>query len=78
MLLNEFLKEHGKVEEQQAAIAQLKALAPQQQKQIEAPDRGFTEGERAGRPQQTCTTNSRQPLNINSNFVNSSDRLTRP
>jgi uncharacterized coiled-coil protein SlyX len=29
MLLNEFLKEHGKVEEQQAAIAQLK-------KQIEA------------------------------------------
>jgi hypothetical protein len=36
MLLNEFLKEHGKVEEQQAAIAQLKATAAQQQKQIEA------------------------------------------
>ena len=36
MLLNEFLKEHGKVEEQQAAIAQLKANAAQQQKQIEA------------------------------------------
>ena len=36
MLLNEFLKEHRKVEEQQAAIAQLKAAAAQQQKQIEA------------------------------------------
>jgi hypothetical protein len=36
MLLNEFLKEHGKVEEQQVAIAQLKALAAEQQKQIEA------------------------------------------
>jgi hemoglobin-like flavoprotein len=36
MLLNEFLKEHRKVEEQQAAIAQLKATAAQQQKQIEA------------------------------------------
>ena len=36
MLLNEFLKEHGKVEEQKTAIAQLKATAVQQQKQIEA------------------------------------------
>ena len=36
MLLNEFLKEHRKVEEQQATIAQLKAAAAQQQKQIEA------------------------------------------
>ena len=36
MLLNEFLKEHGKVEEQQATIAQMKATAVQQQKQIEA------------------------------------------
>jgi ATP/maltotriose-dependent transcriptional regulator MalT len=36
MLLNEFLKEHSKVEEQQAAIAQLKATGAQQQKQIEA------------------------------------------
>ena len=43
MLLNEFLKEHRKVEEQEATIAQLKsALAKQetvdaaQQKQIEA------------------------------------------
>jgi hypothetical protein len=35
MLLNEFLQEHGKVEGQQAAIAQLKATAAQQQKQIE-------------------------------------------
>ena len=40
MLLNEFLKEHRKNEEQQATIAQLKkdmqANAAQQQKQIEA------------------------------------------
>ena len=36
MLLNEFLKEHGKVDEQQTAIAQLKATAAQMQKQIEA------------------------------------------
>ena len=43
MLLNEFLKEHRKVEEQQTEIAQLKATtakqeatAAQQQKQIEA------------------------------------------
>jgi hypothetical protein len=36
MLLNEFLKEHGKVEEQQATIAELKVTAAQQQKQIEA------------------------------------------
>jgi hypothetical protein len=35
MLLNEFLKEHRKVEEQQATIAQMKATAVQQQKQIE-------------------------------------------
>src|SRR5882762_812084 len=40
MLLNEFLKEHGKVEEQQATITKLKkdfgAMIAQQQKQIEA------------------------------------------
>jgi hypothetical protein len=40
MLLNEFLKEHRKVEEQEATIAQLKkelqATAAHQQKQIEA------------------------------------------
>jgi hypothetical protein len=36
MLLNEVLKEHQKVEEQQATIVQLKATAVQQQKQIEA------------------------------------------
>jgi len=35
MLLNEFLKKHRKVEEQQVAIAQLKATAAQQQKQVE-------------------------------------------
>src|SRR4029077_20313749 len=36
MLLNEFLKEHSNVEKQRAAIAQLKAAAAQQQKQIES------------------------------------------
>jgi len=36
MLLNEFLKEHKKVEEQQARIAQLKSTVAQQQKGLEA------------------------------------------
>jgi hypothetical protein len=36
MLLNEFLKEHRKVAEQQTTIEQLKVAAAQQQKQIEA------------------------------------------
>ena len=36
MLLNEFLKEHRKVEEQQAAITELKSVVAQQQKQFEA------------------------------------------
>jgi uncharacterized coiled-coil protein SlyX len=36
MLLNEFLKEHRKVEEQQATIAELKSNSAQQLKQIEA------------------------------------------
>jgi uncharacterized coiled-coil protein SlyX len=36
MLLNEFLKEHKKVEEQQATIAELKDNAARQQKQIDA------------------------------------------
>jgi hypothetical protein len=35
MLLNEFLKEHKKVEEQQASIAELKSTVAQQQKGIE-------------------------------------------
>jgi len=36
MLLNEFLKEHSKAEEQEAAIAKLKASMAQQQAQMEA------------------------------------------
>jgi hypothetical protein len=35
MLLNEFLKEHGKNEEQEATIAQLKSTDAQQQKEIQ-------------------------------------------
>jgi septal ring factor EnvC (AmiA/AmiB activator) len=36
MLLNEFLKEHKKVEEQQASIAELKSTVAQQQKGMDA------------------------------------------
>jgi predicted ribosome quality control (RQC) complex YloA/Tae2 family protein len=36
MLLNEFLKEHRKVEEQQATITQLKSTVAQQQKNFQA------------------------------------------
>jgi septal ring factor EnvC (AmiA/AmiB activator) len=35
MLLNEFLKEHKRVEDQQAAIAELKSTVAQQQKGME-------------------------------------------
>jgi uncharacterized coiled-coil protein SlyX len=35
MLLNEFLKEHRKVEEQQAMISELKSAVAEQRKQIE-------------------------------------------
>ena len=37
MLLNEVLKEHRNVTEQQSTIAELKTMVAQQQKQIEAP-----------------------------------------
>jgi hypothetical protein len=54
MLLNEFLKEHHKVQEQQATIAKLKstvalqrkdfeAIAEQQQREIQALTAGFKE-----------------------------------
>ena len=36
MLLNEFLKEHSKVEEQEATIAELKSTVAQQQKDSQA------------------------------------------
>ena len=36
MLLNEFLKEHRKVEEQEATITQLKSTVAQQQKNFQA------------------------------------------
>ena len=36
MLLNEFLKEHGKNEKQEVTIAELRSTVAQQQKQIEA------------------------------------------
>jgi hypothetical protein len=36
MLLNEFLKEHGKAERQQAIITQLKSTVAQQKKDLQA------------------------------------------
>ena len=52
MLLNEFLKEHRKNQEQQATIIQLKstdakqeAIIAQQQEQIASADCGLTESE---------------------------------
>jgi uncharacterized coiled-coil protein SlyX len=36
MLLNEFLKEHGKVEQQEATITQLKSTVAQQQRDFQA------------------------------------------
>ena len=36
MVLNEFLKEHGKVEQQEATIVQLKSTMAQQQKDLQA------------------------------------------
>ena len=36
MLLNEFLKEHCKVDEQQATIADLKSTVAQQQKSVQS------------------------------------------
>jgi uncharacterized coiled-coil protein SlyX len=39
MLLNEFLKEHKKVQEQQATIAELKSTVPQQQKRFARQER---------------------------------------
>ena len=36
MLLNEFLKEHKRVEEEQATIAELKSTVAQQQKSFES------------------------------------------
>ena len=36
MLLNEFLKEHHKVADQESTIAELKTTVAQQEKQIEA------------------------------------------
>jgi len=49
MLLNEFLKEHRKVEEQQATITRLQSNAAQQQKQIEIKERHCERFSGAGR-----------------------------
>ena len=58
MLLNEFLKEHRNVAEQQSTIAELKmTVAQQQQKQIEALT-ACAESQRASRAKRTCSANS--------------------
>jgi hypothetical protein len=66
MLLNEFLKEHRRVEEEQAAIVQMKstvakqeALIARQQKQIEALTAGLRKGERPHGSAQTCARTGR-------------------
>jgi cystathionine beta-lyase/cystathionine gamma-synthase len=41
MLLNEFLKEHKKVEEQQAAIAQLRSIVAKQEAIIAQQEKGM-------------------------------------
>ena len=60
MILNEFLKEHRRVEEQRAYF-ELKLA--QQQKQIEALTATVQKSERPSSTQQTCTRIIRQPLN---------------
>jgi uncharacterized coiled-coil protein SlyX len=58
MLLNEFLKEHRKVEEQQAAIAELKSTVTQHQKEIETLAAGLNKVSR----QIELSTNDRRRL----------------
>jgi len=41
MLLNEFLKEHHKAEEQQAVVSELKSIVTRQEKQIETLSTGL-------------------------------------
>jgi uncharacterized coiled-coil protein SlyX len=67
MLLDEFLKEHRKVQEQEATIAQLKStlakketIDAHQQEQIEALTAGFAEGERASRDEPPCAASRGQ------------------
>ena len=69
MLLNEFLKEHGKVQtleatvaHQQKQIAAQQATAAQQQTQIEALTATVQKVSDQVAPQQTCSPASRQPL----------------
>jgi hypothetical protein len=68
MLLNEFLKEHRKVNEQErkaqqqeARLAKQEATIAQQQKQIEALT-ASTEGERKAGINESCTAASNQSL----------------
>ena len=56
MLLNEFLKAHRKLDQQQAMIDRAAEAN-------RSPHCDCSEGERSGRPRQTWTTVSRQPLN---------------
>jgi len=57
MLLNEFLKEHRKVQE-------LEANAARQQKQIEALITGLQRVSRTTRTEQTCTANGEQSVKV--------------
>jgi hypothetical protein len=76
MLLNEFLKEHRKVEELKAIVEKQEAVAAQQQEQIEALTTGLQKSERAGRSQQTDAASRRQQSVKEAAFHNRSFNFT--
>ena len=59
MLLNEFLKEHRKNEQQESKIEEQEAKIARQEKQIEALTAGPPESERTARSEQTCAASGR-------------------
>jgi len=59
MLLNEFLKEHSKVEQQEAKLSKQETTIAQQQKQIEALIATVQKNDCPSRPE-TCTTVNRR------------------
>ena len=81
MLLNEFLKEHRKNEEQEATISQLKtelqATATHQQKQIDALTAGLQKVSAQLEAHQTCAASGQQSLKPRSQpFHNQPSRLS--
>ena len=66
MLLNEFFKEHTRVQELEATVAQQRkdseATAVRQQKQIDALTAGLQKVTRTARSEQTCAASRRKQL----------------